>query len=45
MSQQNYAITYYGIPIPIDNSELYQHVLKNLFQNIVNFIKNVKKMN
>ena len=31
MSQQNYAITYYGIPIPIDNSELYQHVLKKTY--------------
>lgn len=30
MSQQNYAITYYGIPIPIENSKLYQHVLKKL---------------
>lgn len=30
MSQQNYAITYYGILIPIDGSKLYTHVLKQL---------------
>ena len=30
MSQQNYSITYYGIAIPIDNSRLYKHVLKQL---------------
>ncbi len=30
MSQHIYPTYYYGIPIPIDNSELYQHVLKKL---------------
>lgn len=30
MSQSNYTITYYGIAIPIDGSELYTHVLKQL---------------
>ena len=30
MSQSNYTITYYGIAIPIDSSELYTHVLKQL---------------
>ena len=30
MSQSNYTITHYGLAIPIDGSELYTHVLKQL---------------
>lgn len=30
MSSQNYTITHYGIIIPIDDSKLYNHVIKQL---------------
>lgn len=41
MSQQNYTITYYGIAIPIDDSEQYNYIVEQLISKNKQFYKDL----
>ena len=43
MSSQNYAVVTYGIIIPMDNSNLYQHVIEQLISKHQNLYQDCNK--